>query len=203
MPVRYLIIHRTENLLFILLAVILIFTACGENNEPSTPTIPKVAEVQPSDTLVIPEKKDTVKVKYVFKKEDYQYKGDYLLLTWPDLARVKFEEQYNETVEEYILYPVFNDTLKALDGKKVQIEGFVIPFEETGDETFIVLSAYPYLQCFFCGGAGPETVLDILAKDDLGRLKTDQKTTFRGKLRLNDKDLDYLNYIMDDAELVD
>jgi len=59
------------------------------------------------------------------------------------------------------------------------------------------------LLSFFCGGAGPETVIDILPKNKLKkRLTTDEKITFKGKLRLNANDLDYLNYILDDAELV-
>jgi len=96
--------------------------------------------------------------------DEYKYKDDHLILTWEELAKVTFEEEYHEEVEEYIFRPIFSDTLKALDRKKVMVEGFVIPLEETGDETFVVLSGLPYLQCFFCGGAGPETVIELFLR---------------------------------------
>jgi len=157
------------------------------------------AGMLPSDN-----KKSKTTATYTFEPDRYNYKDGYIILTWEELARVTFEEDYHEEVEEYIFRPMFSDTLKALDGKKVMVEGFVIPIEETGDETFVVLSGLPYLQCFFCGGAGPETVIDILPKGKLKkRLTTDEKIIFKGKLRLNADDLDYLNYILDDAELVD
>jgi hypothetical protein len=46
-------------------------------------------------------------------------------------------------------------------------------------------------------------VIDILAGSKLPRLSVDEKSTFRGRLRLNDDDLRYLNYILDEAELVE
>jgi len=160
-------------------------------------------EDEEEDSSSSDNKKNDTAPTYTFEPDRYKYNDGYIILTWEELARVVFEEQYHEEVEEYIFRPVFSDTLKALDGKKVMVEGFVIPIEETGDETFVVLSGLPYLQCFFCGGAGPETVIDILPKGKLKkRLTTDEKITFKGRLRLNADDLDYLNYILDNAELV-
>lgn len=161
-------------------------------------------EDEEEDTTPSDSKQSDATSTYSFEPDRYKYKDGHIILTWEELARVTFEEDYHEGVEEYIFRPIFSDTLKALDGKKIMIEGFVIPIEETGDETFVVLSGLPYLQCFFCGGAGPETVIDILPKGKLKkRLTTDEKITFKGRLRLNADDLDYLNYILDDAELVD
>jgi len=187
-----------RTLLFLLSGIFLIQIACTGDSSPAE--VPDNTDVETEVIAPTPEQ-DTSK-PYVFSPDDYTFKDGYILLNWQDLSQVKFEDTYNESIEEFIFFPVFSDTLRALNGKKIQIEGFVIPFEETGDESFVVLSAYPYLQCFFCGGAGPETVIDILPKENLGRLKTDQKLTFKGKLRLNADDLDYLNYIMDDAEMV-
>lgn len=201
--------------LLLYISITLLFTACGSNptddeKDPETNHThqPHAQEVvhhhheDESDTP--PDDKEAYPTSaYTFESDRYKYKDDHLILTWEELARVTFEEEYHEEVEEYIFRPTFSDTLKALDRKKVMVEGFVIPLEETGDETFIVLSGLPYLQCFFCGGAGPETVIDILPKNKLKkRLTTDEKITFKGKLRLNADDLDYLNYILDDAELV-
>lgn len=188
------------------LFMILLLTACGGNSN-TTNTEQESEEVHKhhhatDDTHEHTDKTPLAKQVNNSPSGKYTYKDGHIILTWERLAQVTFEEDYDESVQEYIMRPIFSDTLKTLDRQPVMIEGYVIPFEETGDETFIVLSSVPYLQCFFCGGAGPETVIDILPKNKLKRLKTDQKITFKGKLRLNADDLDYLNYILDDAELV-
>lgn len=80
----------------------------------------------------------------------------------------------------------------------------MIPVSETGDEEIFILSAFPYSQCFFCGQAGLESILDIQLKNEPQRnLKLDEQLNFKGKLRLNATDLDYLIYILDDAELIE
>lgn len=129
--------------------------------------------------------------------------GEDIVLTWRTLAQVEFEYRFNEELQGEIAYPVFSDTLHLMDGEWIQIEGYVIPLEETGSEDFTILSAFPYAQCFFCGNAGPESVIDVQPASSLRRLKTDEKVRFRGRLRLNDTDLDYLNYILEDASLVE
>jgi hypothetical protein len=129
-------------------------------------------------------------------------KNGVVQLNWKVLGIMDFYEDYSEELEEYIPFPIFNDTLKAIEGELVSIEGYVIPVEETGDETLIVLSAFPYTQCFFCGNAGPESVMDIQLKKSAGRLSQDDVVRFRGRLKLNDSDFYYLNYILEDAERV-
>ncbi len=124
-------------------------------------------------------------------------------ITWKHLSKVQFNEAYVDSIGMYIPFPIFHPEIWYLDGKNIQVKGYIIPTEETGDENIFVLSAYPFSNCFYCGGAGPETVMDIkLKKKEKRRFKQDTHTTFRGKLRLNDSDLYYLNYILEDAEWV-
>jgi hypothetical protein len=124
-------------------------------------------------------------------------------LSWETLAAIDFEYSFVEELGAEVPFPIFTDTIKKLEGKWVEVEGYLIPVSETGDETIIVLSAFPYSQCFFCGGAGPESVIDILPASDPGKLKMDQVVAFRGKLKLNDSDFDYLNYILEEAEFIE
>ena len=63
------------------------------------------------------------------------------ILTWKHLSHVKFNEVYTEEVEAYVPYPIFHPSIQKLQGQKVAIKGYIIPIEETGDETLIVLSA--------------------------------------------------------------
>lgn len=132
----------------------------------------------------------------------YSWRGGYLVLPWSTLAQVEFNWAYSDEMGQEVPFPIFGPTLRVLDGQQVEVSGYVIPVEESGSETIVILSAFPYSQCFFCGQAGPESVIDILAGTKLPRLSLDEKISFRGRLRLNDDDLRYLNYMLEAAELV-
>ncbi|MNL80290.1 hypothetical protein D3C87_2071030 [compost metagenome] len=57
--------------------------------------------------------------------------------------------------------------------------------------------------CFFCGGAGPESIIELQFRKKKQRFRTDEVLTVRGKLALNANDVDHLNYILKDAEVID
>ncbi len=128
-------------------------------------------------------------------------KDGYFDINWKQLSKVEFNEEYVDSLDVYVPFPVFHPEIKYLEGKNIKIKGYVIPIQETGDESILVLSAFPFTNCFFCGGAGPESVMDIkLKKKTKRKYKQDDIITFKGKLRLNDSDLYYLNYILEGAE---
>lgn len=134
---------------------------------------------------------------------NYEVVDGYTFINWTTLSRVQFKEEYVDSMGMYVPFPVFHPTVKKYNGQPIQMKGYIIPIEETGDEDILVLSANPFANCFFCGNAGPETIMDIKLKKKLRkRLKQDAVVTFRGKLKLNDSDLYYLNYILEDAEVV-
>jgi hypothetical protein len=54
--------------------------------------------------------------------------------------------------------------------------------------------------CFFCGNAGPETVMEVFSKDKV-KYTTDL-ITIKGTLSLNDSDAMRLMYILKDARLL-
>ncbi|NJN33279.1 MAG: hypothetical protein HC817_02530 [Saprospiraceae bacterium] len=130
-----------------------------------------------------------------------QIEGFYQL-DWKALAKTKFNPFFVDSLESYTLIPQFPLAIRQLEGQPVQMSGYVIPVEETGDMQVLVLSANPYTTCFFCGQAGPETVMDIKLKNTRPdrRYKKDDVTTFRGKLKLNDSDYQFFNYILEEAE---
>lgn len=129
----------------------------------------------------------------------------YIELNWKLLAKTTFTPFKVDSIGGLIvLMPKFPRFMRMLEGKNVMMRGFVIPVEETGDFNTLVLSANPYTTCFFCGQAGPETVMDVRLKNpkSIKRLKKDDKIMFKGQLKLNDKDFDFFNYIIENAELV-
>jgi uncharacterized membrane protein YcgQ (UPF0703/DUF1980 family) len=120
---------------------------------------------------------------------------------WTLFAKTKFEAKYNATAREYFLYPNFSADLKAMVGKEVELEGFHLPID-IADNAYIILSKFPFAQCFFCGGAGPESIAEVSFKTKQGRFEPDEFIRVRGRLKLNETDIDHGNFILEDAVLI-
>ena len=123
------------------------------------------------------------------------------IITWELLKNVEFDEIWSEEFQAYYMVPKFSDSVKEMDGKEVQIRGFIIPVDIVQD--YYVLSANPYSSCFFCGQAGPESVMEIQMIKKYEGLRMDQVITYRGTLKLNVDDIYQLNYILEDAEIIE
>lgn len=189
---------------FLFLAVLLLSFGllqwqASKETTTTTTTIPE----QPLSPTVAPPAALIDSTASAVDTTSYTLIDGFIQVSWKTLAKIDFEERFTEAIDQIVAYPLFSPAVKALDQKNIQIQGYVIPFEETGNETIVILSAFPFSNCFFCGGAGPESVIDVQMKSSRQKFKRDAMTTFRGKLRLNDTDLDYLNYILEDAEVVD
>jgi hypothetical protein len=121
---------------------------------------------------------------------------------WALFAKTKFDAKYNEKAGEYFLMPAFPEDLKALVGKDISLEGYYLPIDVEGGE-YVILSKFPYSQCFFCGGAGPESIAEIYFKTKPGKFEADQYIRIKGKLKLNEGDIDHGNFIVEGAELIE
>jgi len=124
-----------------------------------------------------------------------------LLINWKKLSDVEFTRKLNKEVSMYFLYPTFGPSVKALQGKEIQIKGYIIPVDE--NENIYVVSAQPMAMCFFCGGSGPESIMELQFKNKKQRFKTDEVRTVKGILQLNPTDIEHLNYILKNAEVVE
>jgi hypothetical protein len=120
---------------------------------------------------------------------------------WNVFARVKFNPKFFKELNEYFLVPVFDSQIRALEGKEITLRGHYIPME-LNNGNVIILSKYSYSQCFFCGGAGPESVAEIVFPSKHPKLKADQIITVKGTLQLNDADVEHMNFIMREASLI-
>ena len=123
------------------------------------------------------------------------------IITWELLKDVEFDEIWSEEFQAYYMVPKFSKSVKEMDGKEVQIRGFIIPVDIVQD--YYVLSANPYSSCFFCGQAGPESVIEIQMIKKYEGLRMDQVITFQGTLRLNIDDIYQLNYILEEAQIIE
>tara|TARA_B100000927_G_scaffold136173_1_gene109881 strand:+ start:685 stop:1122 length:438 start_codon:yes stop_codon:yes gene_type:complete len=120
-------------------------------------------------------------------------------ITWKDLEDVEFSDMYVEEVDEYVLYPHFGASVRDLEGKEIILSGYILAISP--DDGYYVLSKGPFASCFFCGGGGPETIVELFLKSDKDYFMMDEFITMKGVFRLNSEDIYHCNYILDDAEV--
>lgn len=116
-------------------------------------------------------------------------------LTWKLLAQIKYLKKPSKDYPEGVMYPVVNSTLKTKNKKPITMSGFIIPI----DNKNYALSKNVFASCFFCGQAGPETIMGIKFKNPNMKLKTDQYVTLQGTFRYNDADVDDWIYHIENA----
>lgn len=121
------------------------------------------------------------------------------VLDWVTLADVSFKKEYSEELTLEYDVATFGDLIKQFDGKEVQISGYVIALDALG--VSFVLSRNPNATCFFCGGGGPETIVDIKVKPKaLKRYKMDERKTFKGILKMYPDNSGSFIYLLTEAE---
>ncbi|MBK8624960.1 MAG: hypothetical protein IPN86_05200 [Saprospiraceae bacterium] len=119
---------------------------------------------------------------------------------WKTLSKISYKKEYDELMGFKIDKPVFSESVRALEGKELTIKGYIIPIEGYKSHKEFIFSAFPYSMCFFCGGAGPETVMEVEALE--GIKYSADAITIKGKLVLNDKDINRLMYKLVGAKLI-
>lgn len=122
--------------------------------------------------------------------------NDWEQLTWMDLKDVTFTDVYYEEADGYFMTPTFGQEIKKWAGKSIYISGYVIPISDS----IYVLSANPFSACFFCGNAGPESIMELQFTEYPRQFFTDEWVTFKGEFGINKDDIDHLNYILKGAE---
>ena len=122
-------------------------------------------------------------------------------LTWEILRDVTFKKKWYAEESIYMLHPTFGPSVQKLKNQQVTITGYILPVDL--DANLYVLSAFPFSACFFCGGAGPETVMTLNFKKNSRKFKTDERLTLTGTLMLNADDIYKMNYILDSAEITE
>lgn len=119
-----------------------------------------------------------------------------VILNWQILQSVEFKPKYVKEVNFEMLFPIFTNQLLKLNGQKVIISGYCVPFDKSNQK--IALSATNYASCFFCGKAGPASVMTIKLKSPT-KYKLDAFKYFEGILKLNDSNIKEFYYILENA----
>lgn len=119
---------------------------------------------------------------------------------WKKLSKITYKQEYNELFGFKVDIPVFSDQIKEMEGKEIEVKGYIIPIEGYKSHKEFMFSAFPYNMCFFCGGAGPETVMEVTASEPIEY--SAEQIRIKGKLVLNDDDINRMMYILEDVVLL-
>jgi uncharacterized protein len=119
-------------------------------------------------------------------------------IPWQLLRQVKLVEGKQKGAKAAAMLPEFNAQIKALDNKDVKIYGFVLPLSTSQKQKHFLISPLPS-HCPFCVDQGPDSMVEVLAKDALDYSPW-EPIVISGKLELvNDQ---YLFYRLSNAEMV-
>ena len=125
---------------------------------------------------------------------------------WETLLELKYDFKFDERIDDIVYIPLFTPKIRALNGKEIEVKGFILPHDitkmaKTADNKgdMFIFSAFPAATCFYCGGAGPESIMEVFPKKPIAYSK--QMVTIKGRLELNEKDYLRATYILRDARL--
>lgn len=119
---------------------------------------------------------------------------------WGMLMMTETEKEFDPTLGMEIDIPNIHPAAKNLNGEQIQLEGFIIPLEGKKSQSHFMFSAFPINMCYFCGRAGPESVIEVFMKDGESLAFTDKKIWIQGELRVNEHDPQSNIYTLNYAE---
>ena len=119
-------------------------------------------------------------------------------LTWQEILETQYKV-ITEGNNEGLYTPTFSDDLKKLEGEVVLIAGYLVPMDISNDT--YALSMSPFSSCFFCGNAGPNTVIELQFEEKQSKFMVDQFVMIKGVLRLNRFNPKRLFFTLENAQM--
>lgn len=105
-------------------------------------------------------------------------------ITWKELTAAYRKEVFKEEGDNKTL------SLKDIQGKEITVRGYFLDLG--ADAMWYMLSRFPFENCFFCTGVGPETVIEIADfQNEKSKFKTDDIVIVTGTLYLEKEEDDY------------
>jgi hypothetical protein len=115
------------------------------------------------------------------------------IVSWSTLGKVTLVKQKDRYV------PEFSKELAALDKAQVTLKGFMMPLDAAAKQKRFLLSAVPS-DCGFCMAAGPDQIVEVLARQGLEYVL--DPVTVSGRFVLVRDDAGGLLYRLTDAVAV-
>jgi len=127
---------------------------------------------------------------------------------WEIFLKLRFDISYDLAIDDVVMRPKFTPEIKKYNNQWIEIKGYIIPNDivhgaagARGNGTMFMLSAFPTATCFFCKGAGPESVMEVYPSKPIPFSKN--TVTIKGKLELNELDYLKMAYILKNAQIID
>jgi len=114
------------------------------------------------------------------------------VLSW-DLLAVPYT-----TTPDGLYQPQFPTWLDGYKNQEVVLQGYLVPVDVQTKQ--YALSRYAFSSCFFCGNAAPNTVVELVFKNQPDHLITYQFVVIKGTIVFNEKDPYRLFFIIQQAE---
>jgi len=121
---------------------------------------------------------------------------------WRTLGLMKFERQFDESDGVSQQQGRFVPIIQALEGQEITLKGYVIPLSGKKAQSHFMFSAYPFSNCFFCGKAGPESVIEVFTKDDMKIPFDDDAIKIKGIFHFTSQDPNDVMFTLKNAEIV-
>ncbi len=122
---------------------------------------------------------------------------------WMTLGMVTFTTTYNPDLLMETKVPKLSTAVEKIDGREIEIEGYIIPLTGQVTQSHFMLSKFPQSTCFFCGKAGPETAMQVFMRDNKKVKITERKVKVKGTLYINPKDASSLLYTLENAVITE
>lgn len=123
-------------------------------------------------------------------------------ISWEVLSDVQWSEQTDSISGYDLMVADFGEKVIQYHDQVIYISGYVIPLDAMNFS--YALSRNSYAACFFCGQAGPETVMDLYIKPKSIPSQDLNNTLlkFKGTLILKKINPSGFNYQLVNAELI-
>jgi len=96
----------------------------------------------------------------------------------------------------------FRPLIEAMDGEFIELRGYIIPLSGKKAQSHLMFSLYPFANCFFCGNAGPETVMEVFMAKDTKVEYTDEAITLQGTFKFLGNRTDDIMFHLLEAKVV-
>jgi hypothetical protein len=124
---------------------------------------------------------------------------------WSTLAMMKYERQYAENDGiggNAGQTGRFRPLIEKLDGTEIELKGYIIPLSGKKAQSHFMFSAYPYNMCFFCGKAGPESVMEVVMQEGKQAEYSEKAVWLKGIFKFMPADPNEIMYKLEHAEVV-
>ena len=131
------------------------------------------------------------------------------VLQWKNFDDVEFEVVWDSTYEAKVLFPIFGDSIKQFDGKKIRIEGHLIAINSatigTKDYSYVISATVqnPFQGCYTSDfDASKYIQLEGYEHTLTQNSEFLKDQTLEGILHLNSTSIQDLIYILTEAKIV-